>query len=154
MTEDEVYMEEAIKEAKKAFEINEVPIGTVIVYNKTGEIIGRGFNQRNSKKNPLYHAEMMAINQSAKKIGDWRIEECTMYVTVEPCPMCAGAIVQSRIPKVVFGVKNSKAGCAGSVLNILQEPKLNHRVEIVYGVMEDECRKLMKDFFLRFRIKN
>ena len=154
MTEDELYMAEAIKEAKKAFEIDEVPIGAVIVCDNTGEIIGRGFNQRNSKKNPLYHAEMIAINQSAKKIGDWRIEECTMYVTVEPCPMCAGAIVQSRIPKVVFGVKNAKAGCAGSVLNILQEPRLNHRVELVFGVKDEECKKLMKDFFKRFRKKN
>jgi len=147
--EHEKYMMEAIEEAKKAFAIDEVPIGAVIVHD--GEIIGRGYNRRNTDHNPLCHAEIIAINQAAKFMGDWRIENCTMYVTVEPCPMCAGAIVQARIPTVVFGAANKKAGCAGSVLNILQEPRLNHRAEIIEGVLFDECSGLMKEFFKRFR---
>lgn len=151
---DNKYMKEALIEAQKAFDIDEVPIGAVIVNNETGEIIGRGYNKRNHVKNPLYHAEIIAIDQSAKAIGDWRIEDCTMYVTIEPCPMCSGAIVQSRIPRVVFGARNTKAGCAGSVLNILQEPKLNHRVNITEGVLEEECSEMMKRFFKRFRKKD
>ena len=150
---DEKFMKEALTQAQKAFDIDEVPIGAIIVDNQTGEIIGRGYNRRNSKKNPLYHAEIMAINQSAKAIGDWRIENCTMYVTIEPCPMCAGAIVQSRIARVVFGARNAKAGCAGSILNILQEPKFNHTVEVTQGVMEEECSGMVKQFFKRFRLK-
>lgn len=146
---DEYYMEQALIEAQKAFDIDEVPIGAVIVYKD--EIIGRGFNRRNSEKNPLYHAEIMAINEAAKFIGDWRIEECTIYITVEPCPMCAGAIVQARIPRVVFGTRNEKAGCGGSVLNILQEPRFNHRTEIKEGVLLEECMMIMKRFFKRFR---
>ena len=128
LKQDEFFMQEAIKEALKAQEINEVPIGAVIVHK--GEIIGRGYNQRNSKKNPLYHAEISAINEAARVIGDWRIEECTMYVTVEPCPMCAGAIVQARIRRVVIGAMNPKAGCAGSIINLLQMDGFNHKVEI------------------------
>ncbi len=146
---DEYYMEQALIEAQKAFDIDEVPIGAVIVYKD--EIIGRGFNRRNSEKNPLYHAEIMAINEAAKFIGDWRIEECTIYITVEPCPMCAGAIVQARRPRVVFGTRNEKAGCGGSVLNILQEPRFNHRTEIKEGVLLEECMMIMKKFFKRFR---
>lgn len=147
--EHEKYMMEAIEEAKKAFVIDEVPIGAVIVHE--GKIIGRGYNRRNTDHNPLCHAEIIAINQAAKFIGDWRIENCTLYVTVEPCPMCAGAIVQARIPTVVFGAANKKAGCAGSVLNVLQEPRLNHRAEVIEGVLFDECSDLMKKFFKRFR---
>ena len=147
--EHEIYMTEALKEAKKALDINEVPIGAVIVQNE--KIIGRGFNMRNSGKNPLLHAEIIAINEAAKFIGDWRIEGCALYVTVEPCPMCAGAIVQARIPIVVFGAENPKAGCCGSVLNLLQQEKLNHRAEIISEVMKDECQSLMKEFFKRFR---
>ena len=146
---DEYFMAEALKEAKKAFDIDEVPIGAVIEHK--GEIIGRGYNRRNTEKNPLMHAEIIAINEAAKVIGDWRIENCTIYVTVEPCPMCSGAIVQARIPKVVFGTHNKKAGCGGSIINLLQMEKLNHRCEVVSGVMEDECRDMMKLFFKRFR---
>lgn len=144
-------MKEALIEAQKAFDINEVPIGSVIVNDETGEIIGRGYNRRNSEKNPLYHGEISAINDAAKSIGDWRIENCTLYVTIEPCPMCAGAIVQSRIKRVVFGARNAKAGCAGSVLNILQEPRFNHYVEVTEGILEEECSGLMKMFFKQFR---
>jgi len=153
MENDEFYMREALKEAYKALEINEVPIGAVIVRNCDGEIIGRGSNRRNIEKNPLYHAEITAINEAAKIIGDWRIEKCTLYVTVEPCPMCAGAIVQARIPRVVFGARNRKAGCCGSVMNILQQEKLNHQAEITQGVLAEECAALMSDFFKKFRKK-
>ena len=146
---DEYFMTEALKEAQKAFDIDEVPIGAVIEHK--GKIIGRGYNRRNTEKNPLMHAEIIAINEAAKVIGDWRIEDCTMYVTVEPCPMCSGAIVQARIPKVVFGTHNAKAGCGGSIINLLQMEKLNHRCEVVSGIMEDECRDMMKMFFKRFR---
>ncbi len=145
----EYYMNEALKLAKEAFDNDEVPIGAVIVHK--GEIIGRGCNKRNTLKNPLMHAEIIAINEAAGYLNDWRIEECTMYVTVEPCPMCSGAIVQSRIPEVVFGSRNKKAGCAGSVLNLLQQPGLNHRVNITEGVLEEECSSIMTEFFKRFR---
>ena len=145
-------MSEALKEARKAFELDEVPIGAVIVHNN--EIIARGYNRRNTDKNPLMHAEIIAINEAAKVIGDWRIEDCTIYVTVEPCPMCSGAIVQARIPNVVYGAPNPKAGCGGSVINLLQMEKLNHRCSVKSGVLEDECRAIMKEFFSRFRKKN
>ncbi|MEA4973890.1 MAG: tRNA adenosine(34) deaminase TadA [Candidatus Metalachnospira sp.] len=147
----EQYMNEALKEAYMAIDSGEVPIGCVIVCN--GKIIGRGHNLRNSKKNPLYHAEIIAINDAANLIGDWRLEECTLYVTVEPCPMCAGAIVQARIPNVVFGTRNVKAGCAGSILNILDEPKFNHQVNITEGILQPECARPMSDFFKKFRKK-
>lgn len=148
---DEYYMKEALKAAQEAYDAGEVPIGAVIVHD--GEIIGRGFNRRNTEGNPLCHAEIIAINEAAHFMGDWRIEECTMYVTVEPCPMCAGAIVQARIPRVVYGAKNPKAGCAGSVLDVLNEPKLNHQVDVTEGVLKDECAAMMKEFFKRFRKK-
>lgn len=145
-------MREAVNEASKAIESGEVPIGCVIVYKD--EIIGRGHNLRNSKKNPLCHAEISAINEAAGFMGDWRLEECTLYVTVEPCPMCAGAIVQARIPRVVFGTPNVKAGCAGSILNILNEPKFNHQVDVTCGVLREECAAPMSEFFKHFRKKN
>lgn len=145
------FMQIAYNEAKKAFNCREVPIGCVIELN--GEIIGTGFNKRVNEKNVLAHAEIIAINEACKKLGDWRLEGATLYVTVEPCPMCAGAIVQSRIKKVVFGARNPKAGCAGSILNILQEDRFNHQVEIVEGVMVEECADLMKKFFKEFRVK-
>ncbi len=148
---DEYYMKEALKAAQDAYDAGEVPIGAVIVHN--GKIIGRGFNRRNTEGNPLCHAEIIAINEAAHFMGDWRIEECTMYVTVEPCPMCAGAIVQARIPRVVYGAKNPKAGCAGSVLDVLNEPKLNHQVDVTEGVLKEECAAMMKEFFKRFRKK-
>ncbi len=144
-------MKEALKQAKKAAELGEVPIGCVIEYQ--GKIIVRGYNRRKIDKNTLSHAELIAIRKASKKMGDWRLEECTMYVTLEPCQMCSGAIVQARIPTVVIGCSNPKAGCAGSILNILQEPKFNHQVEIVNGVMEEECSKILTDFFKQLRLK-
>ena len=147
---DEYYMNEALKQAKKAMKINEVPIGCVIVHN--GKIIARGYNRRNTDKSTLAHAEIIAIRKAGKIIGDWRLEDCVMYVTLEPCPMCAGAIVQARIPRVVMGTMNSKAGCAGSVINILQLEKFNHQVEIEKGVLQEECQKIMQDFFKELRI--
>lgn len=148
---DEKYMKEALRQAKKAADIDEVPIGCVIVYQD--KIISRGYNRRNIQGSTLAHAELLAIQKASKKLGDWRLEKCTMYVTLEPCPMCAGAIVQARIPKVVIGAMNPKAGCAGSVLNILEERKFNHQVETERGVLEEECRILMKDFFKNLRKK-
>lgn len=126
-----------------------MPIGCVIEYQ--GEIIGRGYNRRKTDKNTLSHAELIAIKKASKKMGDWRLEECTMYITLEPCQMCSGAIVQARIPKVVIGCMNPKAGCAGSILNILQEPKFNHQVEIVTKVLENECSQVLTDFFKDLR---
>lgn len=149
MTTDEKYMKKAIALAKKAAKIDEVPIGCVIVYED--KIIARGYNRRNIDKSTLAHAEISAIKKAAKVLGDWRLEGCTMYVTLEPCPMCAGAIVQARIPKVVMGTMNAKAGCAGSVINLLQMDGFNHRVEIVKDVLHDECQFMLQDFFKRLR---
>ena len=151
LTEEEKYMKEAIRQAHKAQKLQEVPIGCVIV--KDGKIIARGYNRRNTDKNTLAHAELLAIRKASRAVGDWRLEECTMYITLEPCQMCAGAIVQSRIPKVVFGTRNSKAGCAGSILNILQEPRFNHQVDIEENVLQQQCAELMKEFFKSFRKK-
>ena len=151
MTVDEKYMKQAIKQAKKAYAIDEVPIGCVIVNDADGKIIARGYNRRNTDKNTLSHAELNAIRKASKKLGDWRLEGCTMYVTLEPCQMCAGAIVQARIPKVVIGAMNPKAGCAGSVLNILQIDKFNHQVEIERGILEEECSQMLSDFFKELR---
>lgn len=148
-TQDEKYMKEAMKQARKAAAIEEVPIGCVIVYE--GRVIGRGYNKRNLKKNTLAHAEIIAMNKASKVIGDWRLEDCTMYVTLEPCPMCAGAIVQARIPKVVIGSMNPKAGCAGSVLNVLQTEGFNHQVEIETGVLGAECSEMLSGFFRELR---
>lgn len=146
------YMKAALKEAQKAYELGEVPIGCVIVFED--KIIGRGYNRRNTDKNTLSHAEITAINKASKRMGDWRLEGCTMYVTLEPCQMCSGAIVQSRMDKVVIGTMNPKAGCAGSILNILNMEEFNHQVEIQKGVMEDECTDLLKRFFKELRIRN
>ncbi len=148
----EKYMKEALKQAKRAAKLGEVPIGCVIVHE--GEIIGKGYNRRNTDKNTLAHAEITAINRASKKIGDWRLEECTLYVTLEPCQMCAGAIVQARIPQVVMGCMNPKAGCAGSVLNILEMPEFNHQVEVFRGVLEEECSNMLKTFFVELRKRN
>lgn len=149
--QQEKYMKEAIKQAKKAAAIGDVPIGCVIVFDD--KIIARAYNQRNKRKTTLAHAELLAIQKASKKIGDWRLEDCTMYVTLEPCQMCAGAIVQARIPKVVIGAMNPKAGCAGSVLNILQVDAFNHQVEIEKRVLEKECSQMMSDFFRELRRK-
>lgn len=148
----EKYMKEALKQAKKAYKLGEVPIGCVIVHE--GEIIGRGYNRRNTDKNTLAHAEITAINKASKKIGDWRLEECTLYVTLEPCQMCAGAIMQARIPEVIMGCMNPKAGCAGSVLNILDMPEFNHQVAVTRGVLEQECSDMLKTFFVELRERN
>ena len=143
-------MKAAITQAKKAEKIEEVPIGCVIVHDD--KIIARRYNRRNIDHNTLSHAELNAIKKASKVIGDWRLEGCTMYVTLEPCQMCAGALVQSRIDKVVIGAMNPKAGCAGSVMNILQADGFNHKVEIEAGVLGDECSAMMTDFFKKLRI--
>ncbi len=148
----EKYMKEALKQAKKAYALGEVPIGCVIVHE--GKIIGRGYNRRNTDKNTLSHAEITAIRKASKVIGDWRLEECTLYVTLEPCQMCAGAIVQARIPEVVMGCMNPKAGCAGSILNILEMPEFNHQVAVTRGILEDECSEMLKTFFVELRKRN
>lgn len=149
---NEKFMKDALKQAKKAYALGEVPIGCVIVYE--GKIIARGYNRRNTDKNTLSHAEITAINKASKKIGDWRLEDCTLYVTLEPCQMCSGAIVQARIPRVVIGCMNPKAGCAGSVLNILENPSFNHQVMVTRGVLEQECSQMLKTFFTELRIRN
>ncbi len=148
---DEKYMRQALTLAKKAAAIEEVPIGCVIVYE--GKVIARGYNRRNIDKSTLAHAEISAIRKASKKMDDWRLENCTMYVTLEPCQMCAGAIVQARIPRVVIGAMNPKAGCAGSVLNILEADGFNHRVDVTRGVLEEECSRMLKDFFTGLRKK-
>ena len=148
---EEKYMRAAIKEAKKAYALEEVPIGCVIV--RDGKIIARGYNRRNTDKNTLAHAELTAIKKASKKCGDWRLEDCTMYVTLEPCQMCAGAIVQSRMKKVVIAAMNPKAGCAGSVLNLLQMAEFNHQLEIERGLLEEECSMMLSTFFRDLREK-
>ncbi len=152
MTENEKYMNMAITQAKKAYRLGEVPIGCVIVYEN--KVIGRGYNRRNTDKTPLAHAEISAIKKACKVVGDWRLEDCTLYVTLEPCQMCSGAIVQARIPRVVIGAMNPKAGCAGSILNILQNDSFNHQVEIKKGVLEDKCSLILKNFFTELRKRN
>lgn len=148
---EQKYMREAIRQAKKAAALGDVPIGCVIEYQ--GKIIGRGYNRRMADKTVLAHAEIIAIRKACKKMGDWRLEDCTMYVTLEPCPMCAGAIVQARIPTVVIGCMNPKAGCAGSVLDMLHEDGFNHQVETRIGVMEEECSGMLSEFFRQLRKK-
>lgn len=149
LSDTEKYMKAAIKEAKKAEKLGEVPIGCIIVYND--KIIGRGYNRRKTDKNTLSHAELTAIKKASKYIGDWRLEGCTMYVTLEPCQMCAGAIVQGRIDKVVIGCMSPKSGCAGSIINILQMSEFNHQVEIEKDILKDECSKMLSDFFVALR---
>jgi tRNA(adenine34) deaminase len=152
MNIDEKYMREALRQAGKAIRLGEVPIGCVIVYQD--KIIGRGYNKRNTKKTTLAHAELIAIEKASKRMGDWRLEDCTMYVTLEPCQMCAGAIIQARIKKVVVGTMNPKAGCAGSILNLLQMEEFNHQAELVTGILEKECTDILQDFFKDLRIRN
>jgi len=151
MTVDEKWMKQALKQAEKARKLEEVPIGCVIVLNE--KIIARGYNRRNTDHTSLAHAEMMAIKKACKKIGDWRLEECTLYVTLEPCQMCAGAIVQSRIKRVVIGAMNKKAGCAGSIFNLLEEDRFNHKAEVARGVLENECAGMVSAFFRELRGK-
>ncbi len=151
LTPDEKYMRAALREAKKAYALGEVPIGCVLVAD--GRIIARGYNRRKTDHNTLSHAELNAIRKASKKTGDWRLEQCTMYVTLEPCQMCAGAIVQARIPKVYIGTMNPKAGCAGSLLNLLQFPAFNHQVDIESGILQEECAALLSGFFKEMRQK-
>lgn len=150
-TEDIRYMKEAIKQAKKALALEETPIGCVIVHD--GKIIARGYNRRNTDHTTLGHAEINAIRKASKKFNDWRLENCTMYITLEPCQMCAGAIVQARIPRAVIGAMNKKAGCAGSILNILQMKEFNHFCNVTRGVLEEECSTLVSGFFTDLRAR-
>ncbi|WP_139492630.1 tRNA adenosine(34) deaminase TadA [Brevibacillus dissolubilis] len=147
----EDFMQLAIEEAKKAEAIGEVPIGAVIVRN--GEVVGRGYNLRETQKDPTLHAEMIAIREASERLGGWRLIGCTLYVTLEPCPMCAGAIVQSRVEQVVYGATDPKAGCAGTLMNLLEDPRFNHQVPTIHGVLGDECAQLLKDFFRGLRKK-
>lgn len=149
VNKEEKYMRAAIREARKAYALQEVPIGCVIVYED--KIIARGYNRRNTDRNTIAHAEMSAIKKASKKLGDWRLEGCTMYVTLEPCQMCAGAIVQARMDEVVIGSMNPKAGCAGSVLNLLEVPAFNHQVKITKGVLEEDCTAMLSTFFKELR---
>ncbi|MBR1477594.1 MAG: tRNA adenosine(34) deaminase TadA [Lachnospiraceae bacterium] len=151
-TTDEKYMREALKQAKKAYNLGEVPIGCVIVHD--GRIIGRGYNRRNTDKSTLAHAEISAIKKASRYIGDWRLEDCTIYVTLEPCQMCAGAIVQARIQRCVIGTRSLKAGCAGSILDILGNNEFNHQVEVVNDILPEECSGILKKFFAELRIRN
>lgn len=148
---DEKFMHVAMEEAQKAREINEVPIGAVIVYG--GEVIATGYNVRETSQETLSHAELIAIREANRKIGSWRLEDCTLYVTLEPCPMCAGAIVQSRIKRVVYGAPDPKAGCGGTLMNLLEEERFNHQVEVTRGMLEAECGQLLTAFFREIRRK-
>lgn len=152
MEEHEQWMQEAISEALKAETIHEVPIGAVIVHE--GRIIGRGHNLRETSMDPTAHAEMIAIREASEYLRAWRLLNCTLYVTLEPCPMCAGAIVQSRILRVVYGTIDSKAGCAGTLMNLLQEDRFNHRVEVINGILREECSSLLTSFFRKLRNKS
>ena len=151
LSKDVKYMRKAIHQARRAAAMGEIPIGCVIVCDD--KIIARGFNRRLHKHSTLAHAEMEAIDKASRKLGDWRLEGCTMYVTLEPCQMCAGALVQSRIDRVVIGTMNPKAGCAGSLMNLLQVPLFNHQVAITRGVCEQECSALLTDFFAELRVR-
>ena len=148
---DADYMRRALELAFRAARRDDTPIGCVIVYKD--KIIGRGFNRRNAFKSTLEHAEITAIREASKRLRDWCLEDCTLYVTLEPCPMCAGAIVQARIPRVVIGAMNPKAGCAGSIYNVLEEPRFNHQCEVKRGVLEEESRALLQEFFAKIRKK-
>lgn len=152
VTREEKFMKEAIKQAKKAEALNEVPIGCVIVYND--KIIARGYNRRITDKNTLSHAELIAIKKASKTLGDWRLDDCEMYITLEPCQMCAGAIVQARIKKVYMGAMNPKAGCAGSVIDLLHIDKFNHQVETQSGILGEECSTMLTEYFRRLRQSN
>jgi len=152
MDQHEKYMREALKQAKKGYLLGEVPIGCVIVYQD--KIIARGYNRRNTDKNTLSHAEITAIRKASKKLGDWRLEDCILYVTLEPCQMCAGAMVQARISQAVIGCMSEKSGCAGSILNILEMEEFNHQVKVVRGILEDECSRMLTMFFKELRNRN
>jgi len=146
---DEFYMEEALKEAEKAYSTYEVPVGAIIVYH--GQIIVRGYNQKESLRDPTAHAEIMAIKEASRYLGAWRLMDCTMYVTLEPCAMCAGAIVNSRIDRLVIGARDQKRGCAGTVEDLTNHPQFNHRVKVEFGVLEEECSQILSRFFKELR---
>lgn len=146
---DEIYMKLAIEQAREAETIGEVPIGAVIVHD--GEVIGTGYNLRETNQQANSHAEMIAIQAANERIGSWRLEDCTLYVTLEPCPMCAGAIIQSRIPRVVFGASDPKAGCVGTIMNLLKEERFNHQADVTSGVLGEECSVLLTTFFSKLR---
>ncbi|WP_338553934.1 tRNA adenosine(34) deaminase TadA [Paenibacillus sp. KS-LC4] len=150
--EDEYWMQQAIEEARKAERIGEVPIGAIVV--KDREIIGRGYNLRETQHDPTAHAEMVAIRDACKELDAWRLLDCTLYVTLEPCPMCAGAIVQARVKRVVYGTGDPKAGCAGTLMNLLQEPRFNHETELTSGILQQECATMLTQFFRKLRRKN
>ncbi|CAM3502958.1 tRNA adenosine(34) deaminase TadA [Paenibacillus lupini] len=149
--EDQAWMQLAIEEAKKAEQIGEVPIGAILV--KDGEVVGKGYNLREINHDPTAHAEMVAIREACERLGAWRLLDCTLYVTLEPCPMCAGAIVQSRVKRVVYGTGDPKAGCAGTLMNLLQEPRFNHETEVTSGILQAECAALLTNFFRNLRNK-
>ncbi|MBU5439370.1 tRNA adenosine(34) deaminase TadA [Tissierella sp. MSJ-40] len=148
---DEKYMKVALEEAKKAYSTYEVPVGAIIVHKN--KIIGRGYNKRETLKDPTAHAEILAIKEASEYLGGWRLIDCTMYVTLEPCPMCAGAIVNSRIDKLIIGTRDLKMGCCGTVEDLTNHPKFNHRLEVIFGILEEECSNLMRDFFKELRNK-
>ena len=149
--EQENYMELALNEAKKAYKIEEIPVGAIIV--KDGKVISRAYNQKETKNNPIAHAEILAIERASKKLGRWRLDDCDLYVTLEPCPMCAGALINSRIKKLYIGTPDEKTGACGSVLNLLEDYKFNHKIEVEKYILKDECEKILKDFFKKLRKK-
>jgi tRNA(adenine34) deaminase len=151
LNEHILWMKEAILAAHQAEAIDEVPIGAIIVWQD--KVIGRGYNMRETTLDPTAHAEMIAIRQASAALGAWRLLDCSLYVTLEPCPMCAGAIVQSRIPKIIYGTSDPKAGCAGTLMNLLQEERFNHQVEIFSNVLQHECSELLSNFFRKLRHK-
>ncbi|WP_051286745.1 tRNA adenosine(34) deaminase TadA [Paenibacillus taiwanensis] len=148
----EYWMQQAIAEARKAEAIGEVPIGAIVVHQD--QIIGRGYNLRETTADSTAHAEMIAIREASEHLRAWRLLDCTLYVTLEPCPMCAGAIVQSRLPYVVFGTPDPKAGCGGTLMNLMQEPRFNHRAEVREGVLREQCADLLVQFFRQLRRRN
>ncbi|NVJ02839.1 nucleoside deaminase [Myxococcus sp. AM009] len=148
---DEVFMQQALSLAREAAELGEVPVGAVAVLN--GEVVGTGFNRREVDRNPLAHAEMLAMDAAARRIGAWRLSGVTLYVTLEPCAMCAGGLVQSRVTRLVFGASDPKAGAVGSLYNLVEEPRHNHRLQVTSGILADESRLLLKTFFGRLRTK-
>jgi tRNA(adenine34) deaminase len=148
---DETWMGRALELARRAAREGEVPVGAMVVRGE--ECLGSGYNRREQDRDPLAHAEMLAIGEAAKALGDWRLNDCTLYVTLEPCPMCAGALVNSRVDRLVFGASDPKAGYCGTLGNLAEDPRLNHRLEVVRGVREEECSRLLKDFFADLRVR-
>lgn len=149
---DSLYMKKALELAKKAYDMGEAPIGAVVVKKSTGQIVGEGYNRRETDRSPLAHAEIIAIEEAAKTLGGWRLIDCELYVTLEPCPMCAGAIINSRIERVIYGAEDKKAGSLSSVINLFELP-YNHKPQITSGVLQEECSQILSDFFKELRIK-